>query len=180
MRCSTNGVAIPLTGTDNKSNEMKEYKSEVKKIYAPVGRVYARLSDLNNLAIIQQGLDNPEAMRRIQEQAGDKVTPEQMQQVVEKLRSLRFDADSVSGDSPVGPATLRIIEREEPKTIKFVLEGMPIAANMWIQLLPHGDNESALRITVKADISFFIRQLIGNKLQQGVDGLAQMLASIPY
>ena len=159
---------------------MKEYKSEVKKIYAPVGNVYARLSDLNNLAAIQQGLDNPEAMERIKQQAGDKIKPEQLEQVVEKLRSLRFDADSVSGDSPVGPATLRIIEREEPKTIKFALEGMPIAANMWIQLLPNGDSECALRLTVKADLNFFLRQLIGSKLQDGVEGMAQMLASLPY
>ena len=34
--------------------------------------------------------------------------------------------------------------------------------------------------TVKADLNFFIKQVIGSKLQQGVDGLAQMLASIPY
>ena len=64
---------------------MTEYKSEVKKIFAPVGRVYERLADLNNLAVIQQGLDNPEAMRRIQEQAGDKVKPEQLEQVIEKF-----------------------------------------------------------------------------------------------
>lgn len=159
---------------------MTEYKSEVKKIYAPVGRVYARLADLNNLAVIQQGLDNPEAMRRIQEQAGDKVTPEQLQQVAEKLRSLRFDTDSVQGDTPVGPATLRIIEREADKTIKFAVEGMPLAANMWIQLLPAGDSECAMRLTVKADLNFFMRQLVGKKLEQGVDGLAQMLASLPY
>ena len=70
---------------------MTEYKSEVKKIYAPIGRVYERLSDLNNLAVIQQGLDNPEAMERIRQQAGDKVKPEQMEQVIEKLRELQFD-----------------------------------------------------------------------------------------
>ena len=120
---------------------MTEYKSEVKKIFAPIGRVYERLSDLNNLAVIQQGLDNPEAMQRIREQAGDKVKPEQMEQIVEKLRSLRFDRDSVSGDTPVGAATLRVIEREQDKTIKFTAEGMPVAANMGIQLLPAGESE---------------------------------------
>ena len=159
---------------------MTEYKSEVKKIFAPIGRVYERLSDLNNLAVIQQGLDNPEAMQRIREQAGDKVKPEQMEQIVEKLRSLRFDRDSVSGDTPVGAATLRIIEREQDKTIKFTAEGMPVAANMWIQLLPAGESECAMRLTVKADLNFFIRQMVGKKLEQGVDGLAQMLASLPY
>lgn len=159
---------------------MTEYKSEVKKIFAPIERVYERLSDLNNLAVIQQGLDNPEAMERIKQQAGDKVSPEQLEQVVEKLRSLQFDTDSVSGQTPIGPATLRIIEREPDKTIKFAAEGIPVAANMWIQLLPNGESECAMRLTLKADLNFFIRQMVGKKLEQGVDGLAQMLASLPY
>ncbi len=124
---------------------MTEYKSEVKKIYAPIGRVYERLADLNNLAVIQQGLDNPDAMERIKQQAGDKVKPEQLEQIVQKLRELQFDRDSVSGNTPIGTATLRIIEREPEKTIKFAAEGMPVAANMWIQLLPQNDNECAMR-----------------------------------
>jgi hypothetical protein len=159
---------------------MAEYKSEVKKIYYPVERVYERLSDLNNLAVIQQNLDNPMIREKMQEQAGDNVSPEQLEGVLEKLRQLQFDADSVSGPSPVGNITLRIIEREENKTIKFALEGAPLQANMWIQLLPATESQTALRLTVKADLNFFIKQVIGNKLQQGVDGLAQMLASIPY
>ena len=159
---------------------MTEYKSEVKKIFAPIERVYERLSDLNNLAVIQQGLDNPEAMERIKQQAGDKVSPEQLEQIVEKLRSLQFDRDSVSGNTPIGTATLRIIEREPDKTIKFAAEGVPVNANMWIQLLPNGESECAMRLTLKADLNFFIRQMVGKKLEQGVDGLAQMLASLPY
>jgi hypothetical protein len=138
------------------------------------------LSDLSNLEAIKQGLDNPQAKERLMQQAGDKVKPEQLEQVIEKLRSLQFDCDSVSGSSPVGNITLRIIEREAPKTIKFALEGAPIQANMWIQLLPAGDTQCAMRLTVKADLNFFIKQMIGSKLQQGVDGLASTLAALPY
>mgnify|MGYP003303589585 CR=1 FL=1 len=159
---------------------MTEYKSEVKTIFAPQERVYARLSDLSNLEAIKQGLDNPQAKERLMQQAGDKVKPEQLEQVIEKLRSLQFDCDSVSGSSPVGNITLRIIEREASKTIKFALEGAPIQANMWIQLLPAGDTQCAMRLTVKADLNFFIKQMIGSKLQQGVDGLASTLAALPY
>lgn len=138
------------------------------------------MSDLSNLEAIKQGLDNPQAKERLMQQAGDKVKPEQLEQVIEKLRSLQFDCDSVSGSSPVGNITLRIIEREAPKTIKFALEGAPIQANMWIQLLPSGDAQCAMRLTVKADLNFFIKQMIGSKLQQGVDGLASTLAALPY
>lgn len=159
---------------------MTEYKSEVKHIFAPQERVYARLSDLSNLEAIKQGLETPGAKERLMQQAGDKVKPEQMEQIIEKLRSLQFDSDSVSGSSPIGNITLRIIEREAPKTIKFALEGAPIQANMWIQLLPEGESQCAMRLTVKADLNFFIKQMVGSKLQQGVDGLASTLAALPY
>ena len=159
---------------------MTEYKSEVKTIFAPQERVFERLSDLNHLSAVQAHLDNPELKERLLQQAGDKVSPAQMDTIMESLRKLRFDADSVSGSSPLGDITLRIVEREEPKTVKFALEGVPIAANMWIQLLPATETQCAMRLTVKADMNFFVRQMIGNKLQQGVDGLASMLASIPY
>ena len=76
-----------------------------------------------------------------------------------------------------------MIYRKKAKTVLSAIvraEGMPVAANMWIQLLPQGENECAMRLTVKADLNFFIRQMVGKKLEQGVDGLAQMLASLPY
>lgn len=160
--------------------DMAEYKSSVKKVFAPQQRVYDKLQDLQNLAVIQQNLDNTDLQQRILEQAGDKVSPEQLGQIIEKLRSLTFDKDSVSGESPIGNITLRIIEREEPKTIKFALEGAPINANLWVQILPAGENEAAMRLTLKAELNFFIKQMVGKKLEQGVEGLAQMLASIPY
>lgn len=33
---------------------MTKYESGVKKIYAPVANVYAKLSDLTNLGVVQQ------------------------------------------------------------------------------------------------------------------------------
>ena len=159
---------------------MTEYKSEVKTINASQEAVYERLSDLNNLAVIQQHIDNPEARKRIEQEAAGKMTPQQMESIIERLRTLQVDRDSVSGNTPIGDVALRIIEREGPKTVKFAVEGAPIDANMWIQLLPAGDNQCAMRLTMKADLNFFIRQMLGNKLQQGIDGLATMLASIPY
>ena len=159
---------------------MTKYESDVKLIYAPQDAVYAKLSDLTHLSVIRDRIDGPMVEQNIMAHAGDKVKPEQLEQIVEKLRSLQFDTDSVSGETPLGTATLRIIEREPEKTIKFAAEGMPVAANMWVQLLPNGENECAMRLTLKADLNFFIRQMVGKKLEQGVDGLAQMLASLPY
>ena len=160
---------------------MAEYKSEVKQVYYPIENVYDKLSDLTNLAVIQQNVDNPELQKRILEQAGDKLTPEKLAEVADKIRALQFTPDTVSGQAgPVGNVTLRIIEREPNKTIKFAVEGAPIQANLWIQLLPASDTQCAMRLTLKADLNFFIKQMIGSKLKEGVNGLAQMLAQIPY
>ena len=160
---------------------MAEYKSEVKTIFAPQERVFDKLSDFTNLSVIQQSIENPEIQERLKAQVGDKVSPSQFEQMMEKFRDLRFTQDSVSGNaSLLGDITLRIIERQQPGCIKFALEGAPILANMWIQLLPATDTKCAMRLTVKADMNFFIKQMLDNKLKQGVDGLAQLLASIPY
>ncbi len=159
---------------------MTEYKSEVQKIYAPLERVYAKLSDLSILEAIKQNVDNPEARERIMAQAQGKVTEEQMNMIQEKIRNLQINQDSVSSDTPIGNVTLRIIEREEPKHIKFGIEGLPVHANAWIQLLPNGETECAMRLTVKADLNFFIKQMVGSKLEKGVQEMARMLASIPY
>lgn len=159
---------------------MTEYKSEVKKIYSSVERVYARLSDLSHLAAFKEMAADPSMRETFLQQAGDKVTPEQLDTFAQKIQEVEFTRDSVSGNTPVGDVTLQIVEREEPKCVKFELQGAPVAANMWIQLLPNGDSECAMRITVKADLNFFIKQMVGKKLQQGVDGLAEMLSKIPY
>lgn len=159
---------------------MTEYKSEVKKIYAPVERVYEKLSDLTHLRSVQEMVADPVMRERLMQQAGDKVKPEQLDSLAQKLQEVEITPDSVSGNTPVGDITLQIIEREVPKCIKFDLKGAPVLANMWIQLLPAGECECAMRITVKADLNFFIKQMVGKKLQEGVDGLAEMLSKIPY
>lgn len=160
---------------------MSEYKSEVKTVFAPQQRVFDKLSNLNNLSVVQQLTENPDMRQRFEEQMEGKVSVQQLDTIVEKIKTLQFDRDSVTTDAGMlGNITLRIIEREEPKCVKFALEGAPLQANLWVQLLPASEEQSAMRITLRADLNFFLKQMLGNKLQEGVNGLAQMLASIPY
>ena len=37
-----------------------------------------------------------------------------------------------------------------------------------------------MRVTVKADIPLFLKPMLGNKLQDGVDKIADALAMLPY
>ena len=99
----------------------------------------------------------------------------------DKINDLTFsrESGSVSGP-PGGSITLNIIGREEPKCIKFETANSPVPFTMWIQLLPVTDTTSKMKVTVKADIPMFLKPMIGSKLQDGVDKIADALAAIPY
>ena len=82
--------------------------------------------------------------------------------------------------SPIGSITFRIIDREPNKTIKFEAENSPLPLNLWIQLVSTGENETASRITVKAELNPFIKPMVSKPLQEGVDKMADMLVILPY
>ena len=75
---------------------------------------------------------------------------------------------------------LRIIEREEPKCVKFETEQSPMPFNLWIQVLPVDANNSKMKVTVKADIPFMLKGMVAGPLQDGVEKIADVLSQIPY
>lgn len=136
---------------------MSKYESGVKQIPHPQTAVYNTLSDLNNIERIK-----------------DRIPADQ-------VKDLAFDRDSVSVNvAPVGNIKLRIVDRDEPKCIKFETENSPVPFNLWVQLLPVTDTTCKMRVTVKADIPLFLKPMLGNKLQDGVDKIADALAMLPY
>ncbi|MDY3062482.1 MAG: hypothetical protein SOW56_00405 [Bacteroidaceae bacterium] len=156
---------------------MSEFKSEVKQIAASQTAVYAKISDLSNLESLKQRFADPEARKILAQQMGE----EKVEQVAQYIDNVTFDADSITlGGSPVGNVCLAIVERDEPKCVKMEGRGTPIPLNLWIQLLPNGDNASALRVVLRAELNFFIKSMVSKPLQQAVDGIAEMLAHIPY
>lgn len=149
----------------------------MKQIQAPQGAVYDKISDLSNLEVLKQRMADPSMREQIASQMGQ----DKVEQFTQYLDNVSFDRDSITiSGSPVGNVCLRIIEREEPKTIKMQGEGSPIPLNLWIQLLPNGDDASALRVVIKAELNFFIKQMASKPLQKAADGIAEMLARIPY
>jgi len=161
---------------------MSKYESGIKLINATVEQVYAKLSNLENLRPILDNAQSNEAVKAQMEAAGQ--DPSQL----EKLKDVRLTADSIAIPAPmVGEISLRIIEREENKTVKFETEQSPICANMWIQVLPTSEVITAeglpgtkMRLTLKADLNPMLKMMIGNKLEQGIDKFADMLAMLPY
>lgn len=160
---------------------MNKYESTVKYANAPIERVYAMLSDLTSLEIIRQNISNPTYRQMVMEKAGDKVTPEQMDQIEQRLKDMVITPDSLTADAgPVGQVTLNIVEREPNKLVKLEAVGLPMAANLWIQMLDNGDGRTAIKTTIGAEMNFLIKQMLKGKLQQGAEGLANTLAMLPY
>jgi carbon monoxide dehydrogenase subunit G len=156
---------------------MSDFVSDIKTIPHPQKKVYEYLSDLNNLAQVKERLKDPAFQDKLQQEA-DKYNAGDLR---EKLDKISFDRDSMSfSGSPVGDVCLRIIEREEPKTIKFEGEHTPIAVNLWIQLVPIDENSCKMKLTLRAELNMFIRGMVSKPLQQGVDNIANVLATLPY
>lgn len=149
---------------------MSTFESNIKQIPHKQESVYRTLSDLRNL----QGLkDRFEQMK-------DRI-PAEEQEKLNQLKDLTFDADSISITAPmVGEIKMRIIDREEPKTIKFEAENSPIPFNFWIQLLPTSDISCKMKLTIKAELNPFIKGMVKKPLQEGIEKIADVLAMIPY
>ena len=139
---------------------MSDYTSSIKTIAAPCTNVYNRLANLGGLASVQD---------RLPEEAREKISIE------------AIDNDSCAFVIPgAGRLVLRVIEREPEGTIKLATEQSPIDLTLWIQLLEPTYGDTRLRLTLRADLNFFMRKMIGGKLQEGIDKLADMLTMIPY
>ena len=134
-----------------------KFESSIKQVPYPQQAVYDNISDLRNL-----------------EKVRDRV-PE------DKVSDFTFDEDTVGLNvQPVGELKLRICEREEPKCVKFETVQSPVPFNVWIQVLPVDEQNSKMKVTVKAELNPFIKSMIEKPLQEAVEKIADALALVKY
>ena len=91
---------------------------------------------------------------------------------------MEFTEDTLSADSKLGPITLAIVERDAPKLVKLATQNAPVSATLWVQLLPKGEAQTALKVTVGAELNFFIRKMVEKHLKQAPDGIASFLSNV--
>ncbi|MCC2236008.1 SRPBCC family protein [Bacteroides fragilis] len=136
---------------------MTKFESSVKVIPYSQERVYDKLADLSNLESIKDRLPQ------------------------DKVKDMSFDTDTLSFNvDPVGQLTLKIIEREPCKCIKFETINSPLPFNMWIQIVSSADEECKLKITIGVDINPFMKAMVQKPLQEGLEKMADMLSMIQY
>lgn len=139
-----------------------QFESNVKHVPYSQERVYNKLSDLNNLEGVRERLD----------MVKDKLDG--------KLEDMSFDRDSITLKVQGISLTLRIIEREPLKCIKFEGDKSPIPLNLWIQILPVTQEEAKMKVTIRAEVNMFMKAMVSKPLQEGVEKLADMLAMLSY
>ena len=136
--------------------EMTKIESSIREIAYPQQSVYNLLSDLSNIDKVRDRI------------------PE------DKIENLEFDHDSISIKTQMGAVKLVIVDREEPKTIKFETAESPLPFNFWIQILPVTETTSKMKVTAEADLNPFIKAMVQKPLQDGVEQIAEGLARIQY
>ena len=133
---------------------MTTYESEIKAISSSEEVVFGILSDLKNIEKLQ---DNPS--------------------LKDKAKELEFDSDSCSfAIEGFGKMGFRIVEREPFSTIKMVSENAPVEISVWIQLKAVAENDTRMKITLKADLPMMIKMMVDKKLKEGINTIADMLA----
>lgn len=135
---------------------MATFESSVRQIPHSQQAVYNMLSDLSNIDRVKDRIP------------------------ADKLNDLTFDADSMSISTPMGAVKLKIVDREEPKCIKFETEQSPLPFNFWIQILPVTDTTCKMKLTIKAELNPFIKGMVLKPLQEGIEKIADALQMINY
>ena len=136
---------------------ISKYESSVKIVNSPVEAVYNTLSDLTNI-----------------ERVKDRIP-------ADKIKDIKFDRDSCSLKvAPVGEIKFIICDREENKTVKFTAEKSPLPVFGGIQMLPVTSTTSKIRVTCHMELNMFLRGMVGNKIKDGVEKIAETLAAINY
>ena len=135
---------------------MTTFESTIRQIDYSQQSVYNLLSDLSNIDRVKDRLP------------------------ADKLNGLTFDIDSIAITTPMGAVKLHIIEREEPKCIKFETAESPLPFNFWIQILPMDEQRSKMKLTIKADLNPFIKGMVSKPLKEGIEKIADALQAIKY
>ncbi|MCF0205036.1 MAG: hypothetical protein HUK12_07070 [Muribaculaceae bacterium] len=139
---------------------MDSYKSKTVCIAAKADVVYLKLT---SPTLLQEKFE--------------KLPPEYK----EKVKNVTFTPDSVAFSiDPVGEIKLLISEKVPCKKIVYAPAAAPVQFNITINLEDNSLDTTNAVVCLNADIPFFIKPMLGGKLQDGVERFADLLTKIPF
>ncbi len=135
-----------------------KYESKITSSPCSAEQIYRVLSNMQNL-----------------ERVRDMMPKDKIQEMEISPDRVRIKVDGLGQK-----ITIAIVDTIENDTVKYGVEGVPMDAHLWIQLKEVAPGDTRIRLTVKAEIPFMFKMMIGKKLQEGLDQAADMLAQFPY
>lgn len=135
---------------------MESYVSGVKAAQGSAEQVFKVLSDMNNIQRIKSRIEG-------------------------KVQDLQTTTDTCSFSiPPFGSASLKIASREPNSTVVYESVNSPMAFKLWIQIKEVAAIQSAIRLTLKVDLNFMLKSMLGSKIEEGIDKVAEAIAKLPY
>ena len=129
---------------------MQEYTSRQQQVRRPAQQIYTVVSRFDNL------------------------TPA----VADKVEEWQATEDTCSFKAKGFTVKLRMVEKEEPKLIKIVGDdgGVPMDFAFWLQLKEVAPDDTRMRLVLHVELNMMMRMMIGSKLQEAVDKIAEAVA----
>ena len=138
-------------------NFMTTYESKVKSVAANDSQIFAVLSNMNNLQRFESRLPK------------------------DKIQDFKTTQTTCSFSvSPFGNFEIAIVEATPKNTIKYGTTQSPMQFNVWVQLKQIEPGKCALKLTMKIDLNFMLKAMVGKYLEEYIDKAATVLASLPY
>lgn len=143
--------------------------SDIKKVQVPAERIFNFLSDFEKVAALFEG-------------ASDRIPEQEKQKLNEHVENFSADKDSCKFTvKNFGTTGLNIVDRECYKTIKYQADSSsPVPVTLWVQLIEVSPEDTRMRLTLHTELSMMMKMMVKNKLDKGLNQLAEMLAQIPY
>ncbi len=135
-----------------------KYESSIQTVAASAHDIYRVLGNMENIALVKD------------------LIPQ------DKVQELSYDKDSVhiKVDGLGQKLCIRIVDSEEDSVLKYGIDNLPMGMNFWVQMREVGQNDSRIKLTLKADLPMMFKMMLDKKLQDGIEQAAVVLARLPY
>ena len=129
---------------------MQEYISKQQQIFRPASQIYPFVS---NFSFLSPAL-------------------------ADKVEEWQATEDTCSFKVKGFTASMRIIDRVEPKLVKIVSgESTPMDFTFWLQLHEVDPTDTRMRMVLHIELNMMMRMMIGGKIQEALDKMAEQIAT---
>lgn len=144
------GAATRPTGKDNALVDMEKYESKQVRILRPASMIYNVFSRFDNLTPV----------------------------LADKVEGWNATEDTCTFKAKGFPISLRMVEKEPYKLIKVTGEdGSPMDFTIWVQMVSVAEQDTRMRIVLHVKMNMMMKMMIGGKLAQAVDQIAEQIAT---